>query len=46
MRLQNELKLARSNSTEISPEQIIKSMEEKTQVDELIDLKGSLKKTG
>lgn len=32
MRLQNELKTARSNSMELSPEQILRSMEEKAQV--------------
>lgn len=32
MRLQNELKNARSNSMELSPEQILSTMEEKVQV--------------
>lgn len=36
MRLQNELKTARSNSMELSPEQILRSMEEKAQVYKLI----------
>lgn len=36
MRLQNEMKTARTNSMELSPDQIINSMEEKTQVSRIV----------